>query len=367
LESISDIGAERKMILTYKIKHKKDFIDELIKAQKIAEYAVGHKRDFRALSTKYVKDIGLKSVISNQILRKYGRNKNIKKIRKGRVKLIIPNLGIKVNKESNEIYIPSLNLKITYYFPNNFEKINQIEIDDTYCYVSITLPEDPEIPVNHYVGVDLNTTGHIAVAADPENGKVLKLGKKGEHIHKKYSNIRKNLQKNGKYKKVKQIKNRESRIVRDLNHKVSIAIVNFAKNTNAGIRLEDLTGIRKNKKHKKSFSYSLNSWSFYQLRKMIEYKAKLLGIPIEAIDPHYTSQKCSRCGSIGKRDSKEFKCPECGHVDHADANAAFNIAMANASNSIDQSVKDRDLAEGITDNPKEATIKMQSTLEPPML
>lgn len=361
------IGVERKMILTYKIKHKKDFMDELIKAQKIAEYAVSHKRDFKSLSTKYVKDIGLKSLIANQILRKYGRNKKIKKIKKDRVKLIIPNQGIKVNKDYNEIYIPSLNLKIKYYFPNDFEKINQIELDNTYCYVSVTIPENPEITTNHYIGVDLNTTGHIAVVADPNTGKVLKLGKKGDHIHRKYSNIRKNLQKNGKYKKIKQLKNRENRIVKDLNHKVSRTIVDFAKNSNAGIRLENLTGIRENKKLKKSFKYSLNSWSFYQLRKMIEYKAKLLGIPVEIVDPHYTSQKCSLCGSIGKREGKKFKCPECGHVDHADVNAAFNVSMANTSNSIDQSVKDRDLTEGITDNPKEATIKMQSTLEPPML
>ncbi|MEM4108823.1 MAG: hypothetical protein QXQ65_02300 [Conexivisphaerales archaeon] len=72
-----------------------------------------------------------------------------------------------------------------------------------------------------YLGVDRNATGHIAVVANPNTGKVLKLGKEAEHIHKKYKNMRRKLQKKGKYRKVKEIKNREKNIERDLNHKVS--------------------------------------------------------------------------------------------------------------------------------------------------
>lgn len=325
------------MILTYKIKHGRDFEGELNKARQVAEFALEHK----SISSKDVKHIGLKSIISNQILRKYSRNKCLKHI--NRVNLTIPNQSIKVDKEQRIVKIPSLKLTFSYQFPNNFTKINQIEINSEYIFVSVTIPEGTPMETDKWIGVDLNTTGHVAVVANPVTGKVKKLGKKAEHVHKKYKNIRRRLQKAGKYGVVKRLKKRESQIVRGLNHKISREIVDTAKEEGSGIKLEKLKGIRKRAKSRRTFRYSLHSWSFYQLQDMIEYKAKLLGVPIEYVNPYHTSKDCSRCGTVGNRNGKSFKCPECGHVDHADSNAAFNIALRPC---IDQSVADRDVTEG---------------------
>ncbi|GAA0326084.1 transposase [Actinoallomurus spadix] len=49
---------------------------------------------------------------------------------------------------------------------------------------------------------------------------------------------------------------------------------------------------------------------------------------VEKIDPAYTSQICHACGhcAAGNRESQAvFRCRACGHVDHADVNAAKNI------------------------------------------
>jgi len=335
------------MILTYKIKHGRDFTEELVRARAVAKQVLVQK----TFSSKDVKHIGLKSMIANQILRKYGRNKKIKHIHT--VNLTIPNQGIKVDKEKHEIRVPCLKLLLHYYFKQNFEKVNQIEVDKDYAYVSITTKEPEPSEVVKWIGIDLNTTGHVAVIANPETGKVKKLGKRAEHVHKKYKNIRRRMQKAGKYRLVKKIKNRESRIVRDTNHKISREIVDTAKEEKSGIKLEKLEGIRKTTKSRRTFRYSLHSWSFYQLQQMIEYKAKLLGVPIEYVNPYHTSKECSRCSMIGNRNGKSFKCPECGHVDHADSNAAFNIAERPC---IGQSVADRDVAEGSTDTPQEAMV-----------
>ena len=333
------------MILTYKIKHGRNFGQELLKARQIAKIAL----QTRTRSSADVKHIGLKSMISNQILRKYSNDKTIKRVNK--VVLTLPNQGIKVNKDERQIRIPCLELILEYQFRNDFKKINQIEIDKKFAFVSVTILEPIISEPDNYIGVDLNTTIYCAVVGNPETGKIVKLGKKAYHIHNKYKNIRRELQKKGKYGKIKKIKDRECRIVRDLNHKISRKIVETARENESGIKMEDLQGIR-NARSTRSFRHSLNSWSFYQLQKMVEYKAKLLGIPVIYIAPQYTSQECSRCGLIGNRDGKAFTCPHCGHVDNADVNASFNIALR--PEGVYRSNADRDVLEGNTDIPKEA-------------
>ena len=333
------------MILTYKIKHNHDFTIELQKAKLIAEFAI----KTRTISSKDVKQFGLKSIISNQILRKYSKNKKCKSVKN--VKLTIPNQGI--NFKENKIKIPSLNLILS--FEKDILKINQIELDNTYAYISCDIKESPEIKPITTIGVDLNTKGHCAVVACVDTGKVWKLGKSAFHIHNKYKNIRKKLQKEKRFKSLKQIKNKESRIIKDLNHKISKKIVQIARENQSTINLENLKGIRKNKKHNKNFKYALNSWSFYQLRQFIEYKAKLAGIPVTLIEPQFTSQTCSKCGLLGERNKKIFKC-SCGHIENADSNAAFNIAKLSELNpSIIRLHKDRDLCKGNSDFPEKAT------------
>ena len=333
------------MIITYKIKHNRNFSSELKKARQIAEVAMRT----RTQTTADVKQYGLKSIIANQILREYARNGKLKRV--GKVKLIVPSQGISVKE--HRIRVPSLKLEMPYQFPDNFKKINQTEFDSIYAYVSVSVEEPEPIKPKGFIGIDLNTTGHIAVAGNPDSGKILKLGKEALHIHNKYRTIRKKSQKNGRFGILKRIRDREQRKMRDLNHKISKKVVETAKENQYGIKLEKLEGIRKNRKHRRNFNFALNSWSFYQLQQFIEYKAKLCGIPVVYVEPKYTSQECSRCGNIGTRQGKEFVCQSCGHFDNADVNASFNIAKRDG---ISQFNTDRDVLKGSTDTPRGATL-----------
>ena len=327
------------MILTYKIKHNRNLSVELEKGKQVALFALKTK----SRSSKDAKHIGLKSAIANQILKKYSSNKKLKKIFS--VKLTVPAQSIKL--ESGKVKISCLKMELN--FNKNIEKINQIELDKDFAYISCTVKEEEKLQAESWIGVDLNTTGHCCVASNPNTGKVLKLGKAANHIHKKFKNIRRKLQKNKKFKSVKLLKNKESRIVKDLNHKISNKIVKEAKEKKSGIVLEDLKEIRKTAKTNKKFRYALNSWSFYQLRLFIEYKAKLHGVLVAKIDPRYTSQQCSKCGLLGSRTGKLFKC-SCGHVENADVNASFVISLRHQG--IFQSPIDRDIGEGQLACPK---------------
>lgn len=67
------------------------------------------------------------------------------------------------------------------------------------------------------------------------------------------------------------------------------------------------------------------SWG--ELISKIEYVAAKSGKVLLKVDPRHTSQKCSACGFVDKasRDREKFICTECGHLDHADKQAARNI------------------------------------------
>ena len=70
------------------------------------------------------------------------------------------------------------------------------------------------------------------------------------------------------------------------------------------------------------------SWSM--LRQLLEVKAEKAGRTIVAVPPHFTSQKCSKCGELVPKSLsvRTHICPHCGYVDDRDVNAAKNILQA---------------------------------------
>lgn len=337
-------------ILTYKVKHNRDFSEDITIAFDIANFAINNRDK---LSSKYVKHFGLKSSVANQILKKYGRNHKCTEVHN--VKLIVPGQQIKYNDHIVRI-VP---YKIEFYLVPEVISIRNIEIDNEYYYVACEVSCEPTKETIGFLGIDRNAKGHNVVATNTINNKVIKLGKALDHIKQKAKDLRDQANSKKQYKRSKAIAKKANNRTKGIGHKMSRTIVNYASENNLTIVMEKLDGILKNKKsikrkdkdiqkRQRSLNYTIHSWGFYQFAKQIEYKAALAGIPVKYIDPAYTSQRCSRCGQIGLRDKKEFKCPHCGHADHADVNAAFNIAYTLSSDCL---LQDRVCSKGSTDTP----------------
>ncbi|MFE3880175.1 RNA-guided endonuclease InsQ/TnpB family protein [Kitasatospora sp. NPDC059146] len=191
--------------------------------------------------------------------------------------------------------------------------------------------EVPEKPLNQspaaFIGVGLG----IADIATISTG--YRAAGRGLNRHRKRQlDLRRKLQAKGTKSAKRLLKKRsrkEARHTANVNHIVSKTIVTAAERTGFGIALEDLTGIRSRVRLRKDQRTQLHSWGFHQLGRYIAYKAKRAGVPLVYVDPAYTSQECSQCHHIDRKnrvDQATFACRSCGTVLHADTNASHNIA-----------------------------------------
>jgi putative transposase len=83
-------------------------------------------------------------------------------------------------------------------------------------------------------------------------------------------------------------------------HNVSSSVVKRAKKGKLAIIMENIKGIRKlyrkGNDQGKSYRAKLDSWSYHELQRQIEYKAKWEGLPVKYVAARGTSVKCSMCG-----------------------------------------------------------------------
>lgn len=178
---------------------------------------------------------------------------------------------------------------------------------------------------NNVMGVDLGIKCPAVSYCTDGSVKFYDNGRNNKYMRRHYANLRKWFQKAKKPTVVKRIKNKEQRIMKDIDHKISREIVNTAKKHKAKvIKLERLENIRSTTRTSRKNNPSLHTWSFYRLAQYIEYKAKLVGIEVEYVDPAYTSQKCPQCGNIHHAKDRKYIC-KCGYHTHRDLLGAINI------------------------------------------
>lgn len=195
-----------------------------------------------------------------------------------------------------------------------------------YLLLALKYEDTPKIEASSVLGVDL---GVSKIAVDSEGNAYT-----GEDVEAKrvwFQSRRDTLQAVGTKsakRRLKKLSGNEANYRRTKNHQVARRIVDTAKDTNCVIAIEDLNGIRKGTRFRKSQRARMSGWAFHQLRSFIEYKAALVGVDVVKVDPRNTSRTCSACGHCDKANRKsqsEFVCQSCKHSENADLNAAKNI------------------------------------------
>lgn len=150
-------------------------------------------------------------------------------------------------------------------------------------------------------------------------------GRKNKYMRRHYKYLRRKLQKAKHPEAVERINNKEQRIMKDIDHKLSRSIIETAVLHDVKvIKLERLANIRSTTRTSRKNNHSLHTWSFYRLAQYIEYKAKLAGIKVEYVNPAYTSQTCPVCGNVHHANDRNYTC-KCGFHIHRDLLGAMNI------------------------------------------
>jgi putative transposase len=196
-----------------------------------------------------------------------------------------------------------------------------------FLYATCDLPDVETKEPGGFLGVDLG----IANIATTDDG-TRYAGEALNRVRHRNRRLRGKLQAIGTKSARRLLKKRrrkEARFAADTNHCIAKRIVTEAERTGRGIALEDLSGIRDRVRLRRPQRVTLHSWAFGQLGTYIAYKAARAGVAVVHVDPAYTSQGCSACGHVAKANrpnQSTFRCQSCGFAEHADVNAARNIA-----------------------------------------
>ncbi|MBA3534921.1 MAG: IS200/IS605 family element transposase accessory protein TnpB [Ardenticatenales bacterium] len=135
-----------------------------------------------------------------------------------------------------------------------------------------------------------------------------------------------------RYKKLVRAKSRmkakHKRVMRDMEHKVSRAIVEVAVERAANtLVIGDVRDIADEVALGKRTNQKISGWNHGKIRAYTTYKAEAEGIVVVLQEEHYTSQTCPTpsCRQRHKPRGRTYRCPSCGFQSHRDVVGQVNI------------------------------------------
>jgi putative transposase len=125
----------------------------------------------------------------------------------------------------------------------------------------------------------------------------------------------------------------QKRRARDMEHKVSRAVVTWAKERQVhSLVIGDVRDVADGKRHHTKSQQKIGVWSHGRQRAYMTYKAEAAGIAVTDVSEAYTSQTCpgtlpdgTACLQCHKPKGRRFRCPACGFTAHRDGLGAANL------------------------------------------
>lgn len=199
------------------------------------------------------------------------------------------------------------------------------EIDEWYVVFSCELPEVPAVPIQSEIGLDMGIESFLTTSEGEkiENPRPLKESLKAlRRAHRSLSRKQR-----GSKRRQKQVK-RVAKTYRQVTRQRRDFQFNLAKTLVSqydALYVEDLQVSNMVRNHSLAQAISDVSWSSFL--SALAFKAECAGKQVIFVNPQHTSQACSGCGSIVKKDLavRWHTCPDCGLSLHRDHNAAINI------------------------------------------
>ena len=139
---------------------------------------------------------------------------------------------------------------------------------------------------------------------------------KGSRQYKKYSRA------------VHRLNMKRSDQIRDCIHKITKMYLDYClENGISKVYYGDLDSCTRGThgKHTKFVNQKLRDWCYGKMTEELTNKLGRYGIKMIKISEAYTSQTCPHCGRRHKPTNRNYKCRQCGYVQHRDLVGAMNM------------------------------------------
>ena len=235
--------------------------------------------------------------------------------------------------------LPEIRLRKGLTLPEDTPKALSITLRGRRLFVNLTYAiEQAALPrADAVVGVDMGVSDRLALSNGEHVGRRRKPNAKLRRAQRRLSTCRKDSHQWRKRKAVLANQQHRER-VRNRNecHQITTELVRrFGLLAVEDLQIRNMTRSAsgtlenpgKNVRQKAGLNRSITEQTWGLIRNQLHYKAAWAGRELVAVDPKFTSQRCSGCGVVAaeNRKSKQYRCATCGMTEDADVNAARNI------------------------------------------